>query len=225
MHCECYSSVKSILNLCKFFWAGGPRGRLFPKRPLFALSGSRGPHGPAGSGCDFPATLQAGAPRFGLATLQHTGSGSPTTSRTAPLKPPVALGPTRPPATGQSRQARVLGQMCKMGSFTSSNAVDIINLLMDIQTTIQDKRGDILRLAALHGVADVRLFGSVARGDARSDSDVDFLVRLEPGHTLFDLGALLMDLQDLLGRKVDLVTEKGLHWYIRDRILREAIRL
>jgi len=65
----------------------------------------------------------------------------------------------------------------------------------------------------------------VARGDARQDSDVDFLVDLEPGRSLFDLGRMVMDLQDLMGRKVDVLTEKGLHWYIRDRVLEEAIAL
>jgi predicted nucleotidyltransferase len=68
----------------------------------------------------------------------------------------------------------------------------------------------------------VRVFGSVAEGRADENSDVDFLVDLEPNRSLFDLGGLLMDLQDLLGRQVDVVTEQSLHWYIRDRILREA---
>jgi len=71
----------------------------------------------------------------------------------------------------------------------------------------------------------VRLFGSVSRGEAGSQSDVDILVDLEPGRSLLDLGGLLMDLEDLLGRKVDVVTEQGLHWYIRDKVLKEAVRL
>ena len=69
---------------------------------------------------------------------------------------------------------------------------------------------------------NVRVFGSVAEGRANENSDVDFLVDLEPERSLFDLGGLLMDLQELLGRRVDVVTEKSLHWYIRDRILSEA---
>lgn len=90
---------------------------------------------------------------------------------------------------------------------------------------LRNKREEILRLAARRGARNVRVFGSVAGGQAGPDSDVDFLVELEPGRSLFDLGGLLMDLQDLLGRPVDVVTEKGLHWYIRDRILKEAVPL
>jgi hypothetical protein len=90
---------------------------------------------------------------------------------------------------------------------------------------LNEKREEILRLAARHGAHNLRVFGSAARGEAGPDSDVDFLVELDPDRSLLDLGSLLMDLQDLLGRKVDLVTEKALHWYIRDRILREAVPL
>lgn len=90
---------------------------------------------------------------------------------------------------------------------------------------IQAKRKEILALAGERGVRSLRLFGSFARGEAQSGSDVDFLVELAPGRTLLDLGALQMDLQDLLGRKVDVVEPEGLHWYIRDRVLAEAIPL
>jgi len=93
---------------------------------------------------------------------------------------------------------------------------------MGIKEVIQDKRADILRLAEMRGAFNVRLFGSVVRGEAGPESDVDFLVELEPERSLFDLGGLLMDLQELLGREVDVVTEQGLHWYIRDRVLAEA---
>ena len=87
---------------------------------------------------------------------------------------------------------------------------------------LQEKRNEILRISKLHGVLNVRLFGSLARGEERPDSDIDFLVDLEKGRTILDLGGLLMDLQHLLGHKVDVVTEKGLHWYIKDKILKEA---
>ena len=96
---------------------------------------------------------------------------------------------------------------------------------MGVEEILREKRGEILQLASRHGASNVRVFGSVARGDARQDSDVDFLVDLEPTRSLFDLGGLLMDLQGLLGRKVDVVTEKGLHWYIRDRVVNEAVQL
>ncbi len=93
---------------------------------------------------------------------------------------------------------------------------------MGIDELLKDKRQDILRIAAQHGAYNVRVFGSVVRGEAGPESDVDFLVDLEPDKSLFEVGGLLMDLQSLLGREVDVVTEKALHWYIRDRVIREA---
>lgn len=93
---------------------------------------------------------------------------------------------------------------------------------MEIADLLQQQRNQILALAAQYGAFNVRVFGSVARGEADADSDIDFLVDLEEGRSLFDLGGLLMDLQDLLRRKVDIVTEKGLHWYIRNRVIEEA---
>ncbi len=93
---------------------------------------------------------------------------------------------------------------------------------MGIREIIGDKREAILALAAKYGAYNVRVFGSVADGKADEASDVDFLVDMEPGRSLFDMGGLLMDLQDLLGRKVDVVTEAGLHWYIRDRVIQLA---
>lgn len=93
---------------------------------------------------------------------------------------------------------------------------------MGIQELIGGQKDQILAIAAKYGAFNVRVFGSVARGTANETSDVDFLVDLEDGRSLFDLGGLLMDLQDLLQRKVDILTENGLHWYIKDRILKEA---
>jgi len=93
---------------------------------------------------------------------------------------------------------------------------------MGIEEIIGDKRDAVLALAARHGASNVRIFGSVAEGRADDASDVDFLVDMEPGRSLLDLGGLLMDLQDLLGRKVDVLTEAGLHWYIRQKVVREA---
>lgn len=92
----------------------------------------------------------------------------------------------------------------------------------DIERLLMNNREEILRLAERRGAKNVRVFGSVARGQADADSDIDFLVDLEPGRSLFDLGGLWMDLHQLLGRDVDVVTEKALHWYIRDRVLAEA---
>ena len=90
---------------------------------------------------------------------------------------------------------------------------------------LQSRRDEILRIAADHGASNIRVFGSLARGDARTDSDVDLLVDLEKGRSLLDLGALLEDLKRLLGREVDVVTEKGLRSRIRQRVLREAVSL
>ena len=90
---------------------------------------------------------------------------------------------------------------------------------------LHEKRADILRLASKRGAYNIRVFGSVARGEADSKSDIDLLVDLEPGRSLFDLGGLLMDLQDLLGQNVDVVTERGLRERIRERVLKEVVPL
>ena len=87
---------------------------------------------------------------------------------------------------------------------------------------IEKHRTEILALAVRHGVRDVRIFGSMARGDANDTSDVDLLVSLSPGRTGLALGGLLMDVQKLLRRRVDVVTERGLHPALRDRVLKEA---
>ena len=96
---------------------------------------------------------------------------------------------------------------------------------MPVASLLQEKREAILSLAARHGARNVRIFGSAACGDAGPESDFDFLVDLDADRSLLDLGGLLMDLRELLGRDVDVVTEPSLHWYIRDQILREAVPL
>jgi predicted nucleotidyltransferase len=95
-------------------------------------------------------------------------------------------------------------------------------------TTVQglrNRKDEILRIASSRGAYNVRVFGSVARGEDDEQSDVDFLVDLQPGRSLLDLGGLLMDLQEFLGRPVDVVTEKGLRERLRQRVLREAVPL
>ena len=87
---------------------------------------------------------------------------------------------------------------------------------------IKQHRTEILAIAERHGIRDVRVFGSMARGDADGTSDVDLLVSLPPQRTGLSLGALLMDVQELLQRRVDVVTEKSLHPALRERILQEA---
>lgn len=90
---------------------------------------------------------------------------------------------------------------------------------------LRGRRAEILRLAALHGATNVRVFGSVARGEADERSDVDFLVDMRSGRSLLDLGGFLEDLRELLSRPVDVVTERSLKSRIRDRVLREAVPL
>lgn len=87
---------------------------------------------------------------------------------------------------------------------------------------LRTRREKILELAARHGARNLRVFGSVARGDADERSDVDFLVDMDVGRSLLDMGALLMDLEDLLGCDVDVVTESGLRDRVRPRALAEA---
>ena len=87
------------------------------------------------------------------------------------------------------------------------------------------KKREILRIARDHGATNVRVFGSVARGNTNNKSDVDILVNLEPGRNLLDLGGLLMDLQELLGCRVDVVTEKCLRDSIREQVIRESVAL
>ena len=93
------------------------------------------------------------------------------------------------------------------------------------QHILRDKREQILEIASRHGARRVRLIGSVARGEARPDSDVDFLVEMDPGRSLLDHAALMIELEKALGRKVDVATEKGMRPAIRERVLQDAIPL
>jgi uncharacterized protein len=93
--------------------------------------------------------------------------------------------------------------------------------MLTLDTLRREKKAEILRLAEVRGGRNVRVFGSVARGDNGENSDVDFLVEFEAGRTLLDLIGLKLDLQDLLGASVDVVTPNSLH-YVRERVLAEA---
>lgn len=90
---------------------------------------------------------------------------------------------------------------------------------------VRKQRTEILRAAARHGATDVRLFGSVVRGEAGETSDLDLLVRLEQGRSLLDRIELIQELEDLLHCKVDVVNERALHRLLRDRVLAEGIPL
>jgi hypothetical protein len=94
---------------------------------------------------------------------------------------------------------------------------------MTLEELLHEKREEILRIAARRGARNVRVFGSMVCGEANQASDIDFLVEMEPGKSLLDLGGLQVELESLLGRRVDVVTVRGLKARIRDRVLREAV--
>ena len=96
---------------------------------------------------------------------------------------------------------------------------------MYLNDLLKEKREDILRLAEEHGAYNVRVFGSVARGEADEKSDIDLLVDMKEGYSLFDLGGLWEDLKDLLGCQVDVFPVTMLRERIRDRALKDAIPL
>lgn len=92
----------------------------------------------------------------------------------------------------------------------------------DTAMNLQQRRNDILRIAAQHGARNLRVFGSVARGDDRAHSDVDLLVDMDPDRSLLDIVGLGQDLEELLDRRVDVLTGASLHPALRDRILAES---
>lgn len=94
-----------------------------------------------------------------------------------------------------------------------------------VPPSLADQHGAVMRLARQHGATNVRLFGSAIRDEEHEGSDLDLLVEMEPGRSLLDHVALKQDLEDLLGCKVDVVTEQSLHPRIRERVLREAVSL
>jgi len=94
---------------------------------------------------------------------------------------------------------------------------------MGIKELLKEKREEILRNAAKHGARNIRVFGSVARDEADEGSDIDLLVELEPGRSLMDHAALWLELQQALGRRVDVVSDRGIKPRMRERVLREAV--
>jgi uncharacterized protein len=96
---------------------------------------------------------------------------------------------------------------------------------MTLDELRRTRRDEILRLAARRGARNVRVFGSVARGEAGPESDLDLLVDMDPGRSLFDLGGFLVDVEEALGCHVDVVTEKGLRAQLRPEVLKEAVPL
>jgi len=96
---------------------------------------------------------------------------------------------------------------------------------MGIEELLKAKHREVMTLASKYGAFNVRVFGSVVRGEEGPDSDIDLLVTMEKGRSYFDLVGLWQDLEELLGRKVDVVTDGGLSPYLKDRILAEAVPL
>ncbi len=96
---------------------------------------------------------------------------------------------------------------------------------MSLQELLQAKREDILRTASKYGAFNVRVFGSVARGEADEKSDIDLLVDMEPHRSLLELAGLLIELEELLGHNVDVVPEDCLRTRIKERVLKEAVAL
>ena len=93
---------------------------------------------------------------------------------------------------------------------------------INIKEIVATKRDDVLKIAKLRGAKNLRIFGSVARGDSGPDSDIDLLVEMEESRTLFDMAELTLDLEELFGRKVHVCTPDSIYWLLRKKILREA---
>lgn len=93
---------------------------------------------------------------------------------------------------------------------------------MKVDELIKARREEILEIARKHGAYNVRVFGSVARGEASDKSDLDVLVEVGPVHSAWFPAGLVADLEDLLGIPVDVVTEDGLHWFVKEKVLEEA---
>ncbi len=87
---------------------------------------------------------------------------------------------------------------------------------------LKQRREEIIALAGKRGASNIRGFGSVIRGDNTGDSDIDFLVDMETGRSLLDHSGLVLDLQEMLGQRVDVVTERSLYWLLKRKILKEA---
>ena len=96
---------------------------------------------------------------------------------------------------------------------------------MTVEQLLHEKRDEIRRIAEKHGAFNVRIFGSVARGEAGPDSDIDLLINAGPNTSSWFPAGLILDLENILGRRVQVITEKGLNPYIRDHVLREAVPL
>jgi uncharacterized protein len=130
----------------------------------------------------------------------------------------IESGSRKLSSTELARIARVLDRPVEWFVTSSPSEKDLLRAL-------RRKRAAILRVARKHGGRSVRIFGSVVRAEAGPESDIDLLVEMEPGRGLLEQAAMLLELEDLLGRDVDIVTPEGLRDRVRDRVLREAVPL
>ncbi len=96
---------------------------------------------------------------------------------------------------------------------------------MTLEELLRERRDEVRRIANKHGASNIRVFGSVARREAMADSDIDFLVEAGPQTSSWFPAGLILDLEELLGCRVEVVTEKGLNPYIREHVLSEAVPL
>ena len=96
---------------------------------------------------------------------------------------------------------------------------------MTLRELVNQKREEVLRIAAKHGAYNVRVFGSVARGEAGPDSDIDLLIEKGPTTSSWFPAGLVLELEELLGHRIEVVTERALNSYLRDRVIREAVPL
>gem|GEM_PF-300967 len=167
-----------------------------------------------------------------IGTTLASALGAPTGQEKAPSAPSPELAasaqgvtlkvsPGRAPAAAMLPPPVVRPENCARSRPVVS-AEPVRPRSSQMHSLIESHRAEIRTLADRHGFDDVRVFGSMARGDADDGSDVDLLVTLPKGQSGLALGALLMDVQDLLGRRVDVVTESSLHPALRGRILKEA---
>ena len=146
-----------------------------------------------------------------------------------PADPRMAVA-ADPPLRADARPSRIRVAARRLGAAMPSmpaagaGNVNVEMAVADLDA-IRERRSEILDRASQHGARNVRVFGSAARGDAGPASDVDLLVEMEPGRSLLDFVGLWQELEDLLGLKVDLVSEGGISPYLREQILSEAIAL
>lgn len=117
-----------------------------------------------------------------------------------------------------SNQSTSLDTEARHENHSLDGATSLLNVL-------RRRREEILAVAARHGAQNIRIFGSVARGEADERSDIDLLVDMEQGRTLFDMGGLQIELEALIGRPVDVTTERGLKHRTRVRVLQESVPL